>query len=191
VKERKKSKSGSLHSIKIDQPLCDSNKTKATFTDSPQQSMPLEAELVLTIYDDRLSKLEIVEIKDYKSRDPNFQIYYLGNIPKRKSNPPDEQFDDERGDYIASKGTNIYFRYEVLNHIGKGSFGKVYIVFDHKDKKEIALKILRSFPKDASQIDLEPEILMYMKKNCAKQGTDLSKFHVIDVQEYFEFRLHK
>lgn len=75
--------------------------------------------------------------------------------------------------------------------MGKGSFGKVYKVYDHKEKIEIALKILRSFPKDKSQIDLEPEILMYIKKKCLKQNTTLSKFHIIDVQEYFEFRLHK
>lgn len=163
IKKSLRKKSHEKHSFNLEKPLCDSNKTKATFTESPNHSFPLEVELVLTVYDDKLSKLEKVELKDYKEKDPKFLIYYLGGIPARTTNPPDEEFDDERGDYIAEKGSNIYFRYEILDHIGKGSFGKVYKAYDHKEKKETALKILRSFPKDKSQIDLEPEILMYMK----------------------------
>lgn len=148
------------------------------------------------MYDSQLSKLEKIELKDYKNSSKSFsthkfQVYYLGEIPSRDHTPEDEKFDDENGDYIAKKGSNIYFRYEVQDYIGKGSFGKVYIVYDHKEKKEMALKILRSFPKEAYQIDLEPEILMYLKKNASKQGVRLTKYHVIDVMEYFEFRLHK
>lgn len=180
-----------MNNIHLEKPLCESNKTKATFTETPPQSLPLAAELILSVYDHKLSQLEKVELRDYKKRDKNFMVHFLGDISSRTHAPDDEEFDDDRGDYIAKKGSNIYFRYEILTHIGKGSFGKVYIAFDHKDKKETALKILRSFPKDKSQIDLEPEILMYMKKNCIKNNSTLNKYHIIDIQDYFEFRLHK
>jgi dual specificity tyrosine-phosphorylation-regulated kinase 2/3/4 len=195
-KSPKRIKSNSLHTITIELPMWDSNKTKATFTESPPQSFPLNAEIVLGIYSSRLSELEKVELRDYKKTSKSwvnnkFQVYFLGDISTREHAPVDERFDDENGDYIAVKGTNIYFRYEVKDYIGKGSFGKVYIVYDHKEKRQIALKILRSFPKEAYQIDLEPEILMYLKKNCSDQGTKLTKYHIIDVIEYFEYRLHK
>ena len=184
-------KSNSLHTITIELPMSDSNKTKETMAESPPQFFPLEVDVVLSMYENQLSKLEIIELKDYKKRDKKFQIYFLGNIPSRKGFYEDEDFDDEKGNYIAKKGNNIYYRYEILDYIGKGSFGKVYIVYDHKEKQEIALKILKNFPKEENQIDLEPEILMYLKKNCTKQGGKLTKFHIIDIQEYFEFRLHK
>ena len=118
-------------------------------------------------------------------------IYFLGDIPSRSRPPKDNDFDDDKGDYIANKGSNIYFRYEIISHMGKGSFGKVYKVYDHKDKVEVALKILKWFPLDKNQIDLEPEILMYLKKKWSKDNSNLGKYHIIDIQNYFEFRLHK
>ena len=35
----------------------------------------------------------------------------------------------------------------MLSKLGKGSFGQVVKVFDHKDQKEYALKIIRNKPK--------------------------------------------
>ena len=145
----------------------------------------------MSAYDEKLSELEKVELKDYKEHDKKFLVYFLGDIPSRSRPPKDNSFDDDRGDYIANKGSNIYFRYEVMSHMGKGSFGKVYKVYDHKEKLEVALKILKCFPMDKNQIDLEPEILMYLKKKWQKENHTLWKYHIIDIQEYFEFRLHK
>ena len=157
-------KSSSLHSIHVEKPLCDSNKTKATFTESPPQNLPLEADLILALYDDRLSDFEKQELNEYKTSDDKFLIYHLGDIQSRNKHDNEEKkYDDESGDYIIEKGDIIYYRYEVISHIGKGSFGKVYLVYDHKENKEVALKILKSFPKEAIQIDLEPEILTYLK----------------------------
>ena len=181
----------SLQTITIDLPMSDSNKTKASMAESPPQFFPLDPEVVLSMYENQLSEFEKVELKEYKKYDDNFQIYFLGEIPSRKWKYEEEKYDDENGNYISKKGNNVYYRYEILSYIGKGSFGKVYTVYDHKEKEEIALKILKNFPKEENQIDLEPEILMFLKKNWTKNGTKLSKYHVIDIQEYFEFRVHK
>jgi dual specificity tyrosine-phosphorylation-regulated kinase 2/3/4 len=190
-KRNHKGKSNSLHLLQTDNPVCDSNKTKDTCTESPTQKFPLEVEQMITLFADRLSQLEKVELRDYKENNETFKIYFLGDIPRRKSSPPDEKFDNEEGYYRAKEGSNIYFRYEIKSLLGKGSFGKVYLAFDHKEKKKIALKILRSFPKDDTQIDLEPEILMYLKKKCEKKQKTLRNMHIIDIGEYFEYRLHK
>ena len=39
---------------------------------------------------------------------------------------------------------HIQYRYEVLEVIGKGSFGQVLKCLDHKTKELVALKILRN-----------------------------------------------
>lgn len=190
-KRNHKGKSNSLHSLKEANPVCDSNKTKDTWAESPTQKFPLEVEQVLTLFDSKLSQLEKVELRDYKENNANFKIYFLGDIPRRKSSPPDEKFDNEEGYYRAREGSNVYFRYEVKSLLGKGSFGKVYLTFDHKEKRNLALKVLRSFPKDDTQIDLEPEILMHLKRKWSKTGKTLKNMHIIDIWEYFEYRLHK
>lgn len=109
-RSKKKFKSSSLHTIQIEVPLCESNKTKATFTESPPQSLPCEPDLMLALYDDKLSSLEKLELKEYKNSDNSFLVYHSTDIPSRTQAPEDTAFDDERGDYIVEKGTIIYYR---------------------------------------------------------------------------------
>jgi serine/threonine protein kinase len=39
---------------------------------------------------------------------------------------------------------HIAYRYEIVKKLGKGSFGIVLKVFDHKNKEFVALKILKN-----------------------------------------------
>lgn len=39
---------------------------------------------------------------------------------------------------------HIGYRYEILGSLGKGSYGQVLKVFDHKKKQEMALKIIKN-----------------------------------------------
>lgn len=39
---------------------------------------------------------------------------------------------------------HLGYRYEILKKLGKGSFGIVLKVFDHKAKETVALKILKN-----------------------------------------------
>ena len=69
-----------------------------------------------------LSNHESTEILDYK------RIYFIGKFCPRKieSNPKNENnlgFDDERGDLIINVKDHIAYRYEILEIVGKGSFG--------------------------------------------------------------------
>jgi len=66
-------------------------------------------------------------------------IYYLNVLPERKT-----EFDPLTLDLVPKDA--IIYRYEIIENLGKGAFGKVFKVFDHKDQKHCALKIL--FNKD-------------------------------------------
>jgi len=48
------------------------------------------------------------------------------------------------GYYILREHDHIAYRYEVLSIIGKGSFGNVVKVLDHKTGNKRAIKIIRS-----------------------------------------------
>ena len=41
-------------------------------------------------------------------------------------------------------GDHIAYRYEVLELLGKGSFGQVIRAFDHKNREYVAIKIIRN-----------------------------------------------
>lgn len=53
-------------------------------------------------------------------------------------------FDNESQEYIVMANEHIAYRYEIIKKLGKGSFGIVLRVLDHKTKEFIALKILKN-----------------------------------------------
>jgi dual specificity tyrosine-phosphorylation-regulated kinase 2/3/4 len=41
-------------------------------------------------------------------------------------------------------GDHIGYRYEIKEFLGKGSFGTALRCYDHKDKRELAVKIVKN-----------------------------------------------
>ena len=75
------------------------------------------------MYQGQLSNYELSEVLDYP------QIYYVGTggqkIRNTSVNKPNHGYDDERGDYHIVLHDHICYRYEIMNPLGKGSFGQV------------------------------------------------------------------
>ena len=94
----------------------------------------------------RHKSLELTE-KEMEEMQNCLKVFYLG---KRKA------FPDTVGDQIA-------FRYEILGFIGKGSFGSVYKVFDHKKKVEAAIKVINKSKTSVKYAQIEAKILKYLK----------------------------
>nr|POF11572.1 dual specificity protein kinase pom1 [Quercus suber] len=53
-------------------------------------------------------------------------------------------YDDERGDYNIVLGDHLAYRYEVIDMLGKGSFGQVVRCIDHMAGCVVAVKIIRN-----------------------------------------------
>ena len=53
-------------------------------------------------------------------------------------------FDNEAGEYQFKLRDHILYRFEIISKLGKGSFGYCIKCFDHKEKKYIAMKIIRN-----------------------------------------------
>lgn len=82
------------------------------------------------------------------------------------------------------QGDHIKYQYEVIELLGRGSFGQVIKVFDHKHKEYVALKIIRSLKKFRTQAKVEIKLLDYMTEN---RGSD---YNIMDIKEHFKFRRH-
>jgi dual specificity tyrosine-phosphorylation-regulated kinase 2/3/4 len=97
---------------------------------------------ILRNYKHYLNNYEQGEVLDYTT------IYYTGQRNKKlKPNASGQSnygYDDERGDYNIVMGDHIRYQYEVIEMLGKGSFGKVVKAFDHKNKEYVALKVIRN-----------------------------------------------
>ena len=94
-------------------------------------------------------------------------LHDLYNLTGTKSDSEDTRYnngyDDSRGDLYLTKHDHIYYRYEILSLLGKGSFGQVVKCYDHKLKINIALKIIRNKSRFEKQGLVEVDVLNRLK----------------------------
>lgn len=115
----------------------------------------------------RIAMLNIYErgeIIDYKD------IYFCGTQNAQKvvgdlnSKSPNFGYDDERGDYTIIIGDHLAYRYEIVDVLGKGSFGQVVRCIDHKTGVLVAVKIIRNKKRFHQQALVEVNILQKLRE---------------------------
>ena len=82
-------------------------------------------------------------------------------------------------------GDHIEYRYEILEIIGKGTFGQVCKCFDHMNKEYVAIKIVKNKPKLNRQGMIEIKIL----RTLNKQDNALIE-NIVRMRNFFTFRSH-
>lgn len=140
-------------------------------------------ETALKQYKHQLTAYEQQEILNFP------EIYFVGpNAKKRQGvigGPGNGGYDDEQGSYIHVPHDHLAYRYEVLKIIGKGSFGQVAKVYDHKHHQHLALKMVRNEKRFHRQAAEEIRILEHLKKQ-----DKANSMNVIHMLESFTFRNH-
>ncbi|KAI0262949.1 hypothetical protein BC834DRAFT_889829 [Gloeopeniophorella convolvens] len=131
-----------------------------------------------------LSEYERQEILDFPS------VYYIGTGSEKKPAHPDRPtnnygYDDDRGDYLVIDHDHLAYRYEVMDSLGKGSFGQVLSCRDHATGGSVAIKIIRNKKRFHHQALVEIKIL-----DNLRQWDPDEKHHVIKMTEHFYFRNH-
>ena len=87
------------------------------------QHYPLKPGKAIKQFMDVLTDYEKGEILDFK------EVYFVGPKAKKIKGSPLHEFncgyDDERGDYLVQLHDHMAYRFEVVDFLGKGSFGQV------------------------------------------------------------------
>ncbi|MCJ1306821.1 hypothetical protein MMC25_000464, partial [Agyrium rufum] len=132
-----------------------------------------------------LNIFERGEILDFK------EVYFCG-IPNAKKFTGDLKaetanfgYDDERGDYNIVEGDHLAYRYEVIDVLGKGSFGQVVRCIDHKTGGLVAVKIIRNKKRFHQQALVEVDILQKLR-----EWDPANKFSMVSFTQSFYFRGH-
>ncbi|RVE72296.1 hypothetical protein OJAV_G00060380 [Oryzias javanicus] len=147
------------------------------------QTLPMSPSEALNSFQERLTEFEQEEINDYA------EVWFLGlgsqKIEGSQGAPQNSGYDDEHGSYIRVLHDHIAYRFEVLEVIGKGSFGQVLKCLDHKTNELVAIKMIRNKKRFHHQALVELKVLEVIKKK------DKDNLHnVIHMKEYFYFRNH-
>ena len=112
----------------------------------------------------RLNIFERGEIVDYKN------VYFCGtqNAKKHVGDLSEQAgnfgYDDDRGDYNIVTGDHLAYRYEIVDVLGKGSFGQVVRCVDHKTGGLVAIKIIRNKKRFHQQALVEVDILQKLRE---------------------------
>lgn len=108
-----------------------------------------------------------LELQTYSS------VFYMSRSEKPLLNPAEIEQD---GEMRVSIGDDIEYRYEILGHLGKGSFGEVLKAQDHEEKKTVALKIIKNKPRFKEQAQSEIDILKFLMSKNADSKSNLVSF---------------
>ncbi|XP_024084693.1 dual specificity tyrosine-phosphorylation-regulated kinase 4-like isoform X3 [Cimex lectularius] len=148
-----------------------------------QDKSPLTPNEALKYYGSRLTPYERIEILNFG------EIWYLGlgacKIKGDKTADRNGGYDDENGSYRKIMRDHLCYRYEILEIIGKGSFGQVIRAFDHKTHQYIAIKIIRNKKRFHHQAVVEVKILDHLR-----QKDQDSSHNVVHMLDFFYFRNH-
>jgi dual specificity tyrosine-phosphorylation-regulated kinase 2/3/4 len=137
---------------------------------------PMSPEQVLQDRNYSLNIFERGEIMDFEKEGIFFTgtktarkvIGSLAPSPQVSSSDKDSKagnygYDDERGDYNIVLGDHLAYRYEVVDVLGKGSFGQVVRCVDHKEGGVVAVKIIRNKKRFHQQALVEVGILSRLR----------------------------
>lgn len=85
------------------------------------------------------------------------------------------------GDFNYVENDHIAYRYEMVDRLGKGSFGQAFKVFDHKRHTYVAMKVIKNKKRFHSQALIEIQVLKCIRDTCES---------IIKIKDYFVFRQH-
>ena len=112
---------------------------------------------------------EIVDYQDIFFCGTRDAKKFVGNLTTECAN---FGYDDERADYNIVKGDHLLYRYEIVDILGKGSFGQVVRCIDHKTGGLVAIKIIRNKKRFHEQALVEVNILQKLR-----EWVRIFKFH--------------
>ncbi|GES65775.1 protein kinase [Aspergillus terreus] len=125
---------------------------------------------------------EIIDFKDIYFCGTQNAKKHVGDLNAQAAN---FGYDDDRGDYNIVIGDHLAYRYEVINVLGKGSFGQVVRCIDHKTGGLVAVKIIRNKKRFHQQALIEVNLLQKLKE------WDPHRRHsVVNFTQSFYFRGH-
>ncbi|KAF4669101.1 hypothetical protein FOZ61_004937 [Perkinsus olseni] len=184
---------------------CDSEDSDRTPTPGvPSDTLPdapISACTAMRVFGDELSGYEQSEILSYR------QIWFMGHPMAREywrdilaclcnahavmdgkwtvhqCGLDRHGYDDLDGDYRIVLNQHIAYRFEILGLFGFGDFGHVLDVYDHREKRRCALKVVRRPEFDTERQYIE---LTALRRLAKVGGCDA----VITLRDCFKFRQH-
>uniref|UniRef100_A0A7E4UUA1 dual-specificity kinase n=1 Tax=Panagrellus redivivus TaxID=6233 RepID=A0A7E4UUA1_PANRE len=140
---------------------------------------PIES---LEVFGSTMTDYERDEVHHYDA------VYFTGvNDIKKLDIATTKSFDDSKGNYRFVLRDHLFYRYEILQAVGSGSFGMVLRCYDHKRQYYCAVKVVRNWPKVSRSAEIEVEMLTHIKRRRQHPGFE----RIVKLHNFFDFRGHR
>jgi dual specificity tyrosine-phosphorylation-regulated kinase 2/3/4 len=176
----------------LSRPVTSRTLLKPNVSQSTSSSIfPCSGETALKLLSESLTEYETKEIVSYD------QVFFVGKNPNKIrsiSSRNNWGFDTSKHHYIALNGDHLAFRYEILEFIGKGTFGQVLRCFDHCSREQVAVKVVKNKAKIFKQSNIEVKILnsLNFHENIVKfLGSFTFRAHICMVFEMLSMNLYE
>ncbi|XP_030013871.1 dual specificity protein kinase CLK2b [Sphaeramia orbicularis] len=103
----------------------------------------------------------------------------------RSSDEAENERDTENGHLIYKSGDVLQDRYEIVDTLGEGTFGKVVQCLDHSRNRQVALKIIKNQEKYREAARLEINVLERISEK-----DPLNKHHCVQMLDWFNYYGH-
>lgn len=152
--------------------------SSVTSTHSNQQLIqgPISPQEAIKKFPQLLSPYEKTEILKFP------EIYFIGKPGKKELRAGSEfHFDLPTHHYKVTIGDHIGYRYEVKSLLGQGTFGQVFNCLDHKENKQVAVKVMINTPDVHEQGAIEID---HLKRLVGPNN------YILQLLDSFTFRNH-
>ena len=142
---------------------------------------PLSPAYIVRKFGRKLTPFEHDEILSYG------RVYYHGQNATKTYNASRTNYgyDSADGDAQPVTRDHVAYRYELLQLIGQGSFGRVFRAIDHLHKRVVALKMLKNKKRFRKQGQVELRILREIADNDTSNSS-----HCMHILDSGDFRGH-
>ena len=135
----------------------------------------------------KFNKKLIIDSHCYSCINYKSSILNILTINNKKNNKSkrENKYNIKEGEFKYRIGDHIYYRYEILKSLGKGSYGEAIKCYDHKTKKYVCIKVINSHKFFQNQAKMEITILAKISLNDINNISNCVKFF-----SNFVFRNH-
>lgn len=136
----------------------------------------------------RAADLTVYERSEIQQFEAQNAVFFSGRnlMAKVQATNNPLVYDDEVGHYRMVMGDHINYRYEIKSQLGKGSFGIVVRAWDHRAKRDVAIKVVKNRPAEHSASVIELQWLQRFAAQKNAPGAD----RVAMLLDHFIFRNH-
>ena len=150
-------------------------RNRSDMTPSTLPKLPQPSQVLIENFLHQIDPMDAEDLRFFET------IYYL---PDKRCRKAMKTQTDPKDWYQIVKGDHFAFRYEILEFLGLGAFGKVSRCIDHKTGETVAVKVFKKTKSFERQANVEMRLFDVIQMHVSARSK------IVSLKDSFKFRGH-